>query len=351
MAVRPERVPAEEVRRRMLDAGRDLALESGAALTIEHLRLEEIIQRARVPRSSVYRMWPYKDDYIDDLLCYLAGRGSWFNDGALFDPQTFALAERVIADNKQLLCTMQGRRALLREVIRLAVARNYRALSESPAWRLHTALVTTLGSTRNSKAREKIVAALEEAQSQSRGSMVALFGHLTNVLGLRLRDPGRTAEHAMLAGGLLVQSLALRNVQVQAIAGTTDGARVETLLNAPIPGPGLNGEPAQWSLAAFAYLGIIDAFADLDPDFRPPCQSPGQSPGQSTQSGPLTSARQLHHPVAQHRHAGQRLGLEIPGLALAQQTLPVLTPAEPAVPENPPEHRVHVSRVSRRQPA
>jgi len=51
MAVRPERVPAEQVRQRMLDAGRDLALESGAALTIEYLRLEEVIHRAGVPRS------------------------------------------------------------------------------------------------------------------------------------------------------------------------------------------------------------------------------------------------------------------------------------------------------------
>ena len=78
MAARPERVPAEEVRRRMLEAGRDLAIESGAALTIEHLRVEEVIQRARVPRSSAYRMWPYREDYIDDLLCYLAGVGNWF---------------------------------------------------------------------------------------------------------------------------------------------------------------------------------------------------------------------------------------------------------------------------------
>ena len=68
MMARPERVPAEEVRKRMLDAGRELAIEAGAALTIEHLRLEEVIQRARVPRSSVYRLWSYRDEYIDDLL-------------------------------------------------------------------------------------------------------------------------------------------------------------------------------------------------------------------------------------------------------------------------------------------
>ena len=75
MTARAERVPAEEVRQRMLDAGRELAIEAGAALTIEHLRLEEVIQRARVPRSSVYRLWSYRDEYIDDLLCYLAGAG------------------------------------------------------------------------------------------------------------------------------------------------------------------------------------------------------------------------------------------------------------------------------------
>ena len=31
MMARPERVPAEEVRKRMLDAGRELAIEAGAA--------------------------------------------------------------------------------------------------------------------------------------------------------------------------------------------------------------------------------------------------------------------------------------------------------------------------------
>jgi len=90
------------------------------------------------------------------------------------------------------------------------------------------------------------------------------------VLGLRLRDPARTAEQMQLAGGLLVQSMAQRNVQVQAALGDTpDAAHVDALLNAPVPGPGLDGEPAEWTLAAFAYLGVIDAFVELDPDFVP----------------------------------------------------------------------------------
>src|ERR1700731_1635038 len=113
MTARPERVTAEEVRQRMLDAGRELALEAGAALTIEHLRLEEVIQRARVPRRSVYRMWAYREEYIDDLLCYLAGEGSWFSDRPVLVPETTSVVTRILTDNKQLLATPEGRRALL----------------------------------------------------------------------------------------------------------------------------------------------------------------------------------------------------------------------------------------------
>jgi AcrR family transcriptional regulator len=270
MMARPERVPAEEVRKRMLDAGRELAIEAGAALTIEHLRLEEVIQRARVPRSSVYRLWSYRDEYIDDLLCYLAGAGTLFGSRPVFDPETFSVASQVLADNRPLLATADGRRALLREVVRVTTRRNYQALTESAPWRLHMALVATLGSTRSGDARRQIAAALEEAQLRSRDSMVALFGYLMAEIGLRLRDPAWTAEHLQLTGGLLVQSLALRNLQVQAADGASEAAAVDALLNGPIPGPGLNGETAEWTLVGFAYVGLVDGFVELDPDFTPP---------------------------------------------------------------------------------
>jgi len=272
MAARPERVPAEEVRRRMLEAGRELAIEAGAALTIEHLRVEEIIQRARVPRSSAYRIWPYREDYIDDLLCHLAGAGSWFNERPVFDPETLTVLKQVVEDNRELISQPGGRRALLCEVVRLTVAQNYGALSESGTWRLHMALSATLGSTRSGEARQKIAAALEESQRVSRESLVALFSFLAAEIGLRMRDPAATIEHMQLAGGLLVQSLALRNVQVQAAADGDDSgeaAQVDTLLNAPLPGPGLHGQLAEWSLAAYAYMGLVDAFIELDPDFTP----------------------------------------------------------------------------------
>jgi len=279
MAARPERVAAEEVKQRMLDAGRELALEAGAALTIEHLRLEEVIQRARVPRSSVYRMWPYREEYIDDLLCYLAGTGSWFSERPVLDPATSADVKEIIDQNAWRLGTLVGRRSVFCEITRVTVTRNYTALTESTYWRLHMALVATLGSTRSGEARQRIAAALEGSQLRSRESMVAVLGQLAAVVGLRPRDPAYSLDHMALAGGLLVQALALRNVQVQAAAGApeepgtasaSDTAEVDALLNTAIPGPGLDGKPTQWTLAAFAYLGVLDAFLELDPDFTPP---------------------------------------------------------------------------------
>ena len=189
MTARPERVAAEEVRQRMLEAGRELALELGAALTIEHLRLEEVIQRARVPRSSVYRLWPYREDYTDDLLCYLAGPGSAFADRTVFDPETVTVIMRVLQENKHLLATPDGRRALMCEIVRQAVTRNYTVLSESLPWRLQMALMATLGSTRSGMARRRIAAALEASQQRSRESLVAVLAHISQVVGIRLRDP------------------------------------------------------------------------------------------------------------------------------------------------------------------
>lgn len=322
MATRPERVPAEEIRQRMLDAGRELAMEAGAALTIEHLRLEEVIQRARVPRSSAYRLWPYKEDYIDDLLCYLAGEGSWFSDRPVLSPDTTVVVGQLIEANRPLLATSSGRRSLLCEIVRLTAEGNYWSLSESATWRLHMALVATLGATGGGgshegglgevaggglgevagggrdaaaeggrdwvaggrAARQRVAAALEEAQSRSREMMVRVFGQVAAELGLRLRDPSWTVEHLQLAGGLFVQSLALRNVQVQAAlgpaaaGGSSPGAgglaaHVNDLLNTPVSGPGLHGTTAEWTLASLGYLGIVDAFVELDPDFAPPQDS------------------------------------------------------------------------------
>jgi hypothetical protein len=108
--------------------------------------------------------------------------------------------------------------------------------------------------------------------------MVGLFEAVRVTFGLRLRDPEGTLDHLATAGSGLIQWLALRNVLVLAAAGETertmetvmsDTVRSNDVLNTPVPGPGLNGTTAEWTLAAISYLGLVDAFCEPDPGYDP----------------------------------------------------------------------------------
>src|SRR5262249_10261322 len=102
-----------------------------------------------------------------------------------------------------------------------------------------------------------------------------LFSYLSAALGLRARDPGRSIAHLVLAGGTLIQSLAIRQVLAQAALPHTSAAiDTDRLLNCPLPGPGLTGEPADWTLAAFGYLAVGAACAELDRASTPPASPP-----------------------------------------------------------------------------
>ena len=41
----------------------------------------------------------------------------------------------------------------------------------------------------------------------------------------------------------------------------------DQVADSPILRPGLDGQPAKWTLAAVGYLGVVDSFLEPDPDF------------------------------------------------------------------------------------
>jgi AcrR family transcriptional regulator len=240
----------EQVRETMLQTALEMAVEAGVGISLDSISVEEVIQNARVPRSSVYRIWPAKEMFVDDLLCHMAGRHSYFSGQDVFDPATFAVVTATIRDNKHLLGSAQGRRAVLCEGVRLAVQRNVQALRQNSNARIHTALIATVSSTGSAAIRPRIAQALDDAEAASRRSIVALFRDLVMpTLGLRLRDPGATLDHLAVAGSALAQGLALRHVLVDALAkdgadgapepGADGDGGSARLLDCPVPGPGL----------------------------------------------------------------------------------------------------------------
>lgn len=271
IAPRRKRIPAAEVRERMLQAAQDFVLETGVTISLEEMSLEDLMRRAEVPRSSVYRQWPYKGDFVVDLLCRLA-EPDWAGTAQQVKQQrALDVAWEVANANQPMLATEAGRRAVACEAIRRAVAVSFQDMGADPAWPIYMALTSTIGNTRDPQARTRIAEALEEFERQRVDSMVRFFEKLAGVLGVRLR-PGLRMEHLAVATGALMQGLLLRTLIVRHTEETapqpsaaTDWSLDQTI-NTPIPGPGLAGEATDWSLVAIAYLGILESMTEQDPD-------------------------------------------------------------------------------------
>jgi len=168
-------------------------------------------------------MGPYKEDYIDDLLGYLAGAGSLVQRPAGPGARDVRGGQADPRRQQRAAGHPEGRRALLLEVVRVTSAANYQMLSDNEPWRLHMALVATLGSTAQGRGAHED----RRGPGGRAGDVAGLDGGDVRLPGnadrLRMRDPARTVEHLQLAGGLLVQALALRNTQVRAATGGRGG--------------------------------------------------------------------------------------------------------------------------------
>lgn len=274
---RRRRLRAHDVRQKMLEAGLAWVRETGVGVCLEDVGMEDVIVRADVPRASVYRIWTSKSDFAADLLVYLAGPGGYLGGRQVFDPATFDVARKTMADHDHLLDSDEGRRAVLCEVVRRAVDSNFKRMLEEQSWRLHLAMLATIDSIDNSEARTSVATALEEGEAQARQSIVDLVKEIMAIIGLRLRDPRATVEHLVIAGVSLLQNLAIRHaltadtVSPALMSQNNAFALSGDLISQPLPGPaGIDGEPVNWTLPALAYLSLVDAFAEPDPAFRRP---------------------------------------------------------------------------------
>jgi AcrR family transcriptional regulator len=259
----------EEVRTAMLETARELVEATGVTVSLEELSLERVIQIAGVPRSAVYRIWPYKGDFVDDLLCHMA-KPDWLGASA-FDQLTVDRASQFVMSHADKLDNPEGRRLVLQEAVRQAVKMNFEALVASKRWHAYIALLATAQSTHDEHARARIVAALRESAVSFTTKMTAFYTAMAQLLGLRMRHPAYRLEHLVAAGAALLDGLALQ----QALTQDTDGKLVSAgpdgtdwplggFISEPVPGPGFDGPAADWSVAAIAFMGLVDAFLEAD---------------------------------------------------------------------------------------
>lgn len=260
---RRERIPAATIRSRMFEAARTFVYAQGVEISLEELSFEKVIERANVPRSSVYRLWPYKGDFVQDLLCDLAGP-NWLGTAA-FDDETIKKVEEVVSRNAAVLVTAEGRRQVLMEAVRVGVAQNFKALVESDEWHIFVALNASVDSAGDDESRLRVAAALQDSEMTFIDKMADFYSAMLDALGLRLRH-SYTVRHLAMVGASIVEGLALRRILVQAVDEARrpplvvdHGWSLRDILGPPLPGPD-NGE--DWSLAAIGFLGIVDIMTE-----------------------------------------------------------------------------------------
>jgi AcrR family transcriptional regulator len=270
---------AAEILQRMLDAGRQMVHEQGIQVSLEDLTYDKVIERAGVPRSSAYHLWGTKSDFLHELLLHLAESARRATEADA--KRTIDTVRNIVLKNITKLGDESERRRVLLEAVREGVQQSFDAIADSNEWYIYLALTAAARSAGDDKDRLEIAAALLDGQKKLIDYFADLYGQMLEVLKYRMRDDQYTVRHLAVAGAAIIEGLAMRHFLPRAINRASQPPAVErtswalgSLLQPGLPGPSPQGEVAGngWSLAAIAFLGIVDALTepipreDLDQD-------------------------------------------------------------------------------------
>ena len=253
-AGRRRRLNLDEVEDRVMATARDLLIRQtgGLAVGLGHINLEVIIAAAGVPRSSAYRRWPTKDDFVTDFLGELASNPY----GTAIDSETVRRGAQVIQQNINQIDDKEDRKRILRESLRLGVRREFGLSDTSPEWRTYVALAATVMSIDDEEARDKILAKIQETEAALLDGTVSFYAGVASVLGLRPKPP-YGFRHLAAAGAAVGDGLALRSMANPTLVRTT------------LPVPNIDGSgTADWTLAAASFLAIVELMIEDDPDYE-----------------------------------------------------------------------------------
>lgn len=252
-ARRRRRISDDEAEQRMLQAAMDMVNQAGLTVGLDHISFEDVIRAADVPRSTVYRRWPYKDLFFSDLLKELARGASLAISGP--NPGAFASMKRIILDHLDWLKTPELRRALAAEVLRQGALSEFETFYNSPEWRTYFALHATFLSLPDGDLRREIQSALTVCEQNLSNRIAAAYAQGANLIGVRLRpDLGATYETLATLGSAVIRGLVLMAPSSPSITGAH-------LIANPFGAP----MKSEWSPPALALASIVLTFIEPDP--------------------------------------------------------------------------------------
>ena len=253
--LRKKRLSDDETRARMLETGQELVAGAGLTVSLEHLSFEEVIQRALVSRSAVYRLWPYKELYFSDLLLELAG--STNPSQAAYDKGTVELAVKIAIDNLEKLESPEGRRGLVVELCRQGSQQNFSALYGGTEWQTYVALTATLVSLPDGSLQTAMQQALNRSELGFIERMTSFYQVMLSLVGYRVQTQIPDGPRVLTTlGGAVVEGLALNSIVVPQVADTRF-----------VADPFGVGEAREWTIPSVGYTSLVLGITEPDPEY------------------------------------------------------------------------------------
>lgn len=251
-----KRQPKSELRKLMLDTGREILQEEGIETRSSNLTFKRVFDRVErdtgrhlTNASVIKRIWKDQSDYQADVLVAVAHDEDRPEVGV-----TMGAVQEVLATTD--LGSAEGRVRAMSQLCRVAGATSREAIAESSNWSLWVSVVAIATSTTDEEQRRRMCAALSEGYELVTEFWEGVYGGLIALLGLRPRAP-RTVRQFAIAVAALSEGDSLRR-------------HVERS-QAPVELPtGADGALQEWTIYSLAIEAVALQFFEVDPDFVPP---------------------------------------------------------------------------------
>lgn len=266
---RRPRISDDETTRRTLEAGVAVVSEHGLTVSLEHLSLEEIIRQAGVSRASVYRRWPARHQFFNDLLVEVArGQDLRFDLGPVVAAVEAVLQRHRAPAGVDAAVAADRRHALVVDLLLASIEADFSAVSSSAAYRTYLGVRATFASLPDGPTREAVAQTLAGRERSLISARAALYAALADSFGYRLvpalSPPSgfEVVAHAASAAmnGMLLALAADPGLRERTVGGSSLPAYVvaRAILAHLEPDPNARVEPDSWH-ALPAMLRSIDA--------------------------------------------------------------------------------------------
>lgn len=267
--------PLEDVRTRILRTGEEHVETVGLSLGVPATIVEQLVASAGATPKQFAQIWSSPEAYLAELFCQLANQAQI--DRA--DTETLLTTWQYLGMRSGDLRSAEGRRGVLVDVIRTAAEYNFTVVTASSKWRTYAALSTTIMSWPEGEARTRVLDALRASELAFVETMESFYRNVLPTVGYRLRPMFRgDYQPFVIAAASVIEGLGIVRATVPALVeahfdalGDEESGAASDAEGAAAPGADAamqGGHADTWSVSALAFMGVVDAFIEPDPEFH-----------------------------------------------------------------------------------